>query len=132
MRRLTNSSSARCTSARFDRARVSASVSLVLLNSFGGKVVSTARVGGAAGAAEAAEEAQRPQKAQAAGQVELSVRGMHCEGCARAVSEALRETGAVESVDADPKTRRVRVRLRRKVHAEALAARAWAASFEVK
>ncbi|GIW53143.1 MAG: copper-translocating P-type ATPase [Gemmatimonadales bacterium] len=95
-----------------------ASVSLVLLNSFGGR---TSRA-----------EGQRAVPGKVGKSVELSVPGMHCEGCARKISAALRRVAGVESVDTDLSARRVRVALGYAVAEETLVREIAAAGFKVE
>lgn len=74
-----------------------ASVSTVLLNSFGGRLVPRPRV--------AAPE-EKLEK------ITLKVPSMHCEGCARNLREAIGKVPRVESVEADPQQKLVIVALR--------------------
>jgi len=105
-------------------AAMVASVSLVLANSFGGRLIRGEEEKEAEAAPEAREE--EPQE------VTISVPGMHCNGCERNVSSALMEHAAVESVEADALTGAVRVRLSQDVSESELAEQVAAAGFEVK
>ncbi len=74
-------------------AAMAASVTTVLLNSFGGKLIPAAR----RKASEALEETT------------LTVPTIHCEGCVRTIREALTQRGALK-VSGDPREKIVRVR----------------------
>lgn len=77
-----------------------ASVSTVLLNSFGGRLVPQSR-------APVPEE-----KKEKLEEVILKVPSMHCQGCAANVKEALTRLSSVASVQADPATKLVFVGVR--------------------
>lgn len=72
-----------------------ASVSTVLLNSLGGRLVPRPRAG-------------RPR----AKELVLKVPSMHCQGCAGDIQEALRRIPGVAAVDADPRAKLVTVAVR--------------------
>lgn len=76
-----------------------ASVSTVLLNSFGGRLLPRPR-------ARASERGDRVEK------IVLRVPSMHCEGCATNITDALRRLPGVSSVGADPGQKLVTVALR--------------------
>ncbi|MFQ5680387.1 MAG: heavy metal translocating P-type ATPase, partial [Gemmatimonadota bacterium] len=105
-------------------AAMVASVSLVLANSFGGRLIRGEQEKEAE--EEPAPAGEKPRK------LILSVPGMHCDGCATSIVSALREHPAVESVEADPHTGTVRLGLRRAVSDSDLAERVAAAGFEVE
>jgi heavy metal translocating P-type ATPase len=103
---------------------MAASVSTVLLNSFGGRLLSapsvmprtveekaSARGPAAAGAAEKEFEAPSAQVG-AAGGVVLEVPDLHCGACESRVETLLGSQEGVEAVDADAKTKLVRVTFR--------------------
>ncbi len=96
-----------------------ASVSLVLANSFGGRLVRHAAGG---------------QMPEAAGekQLELRVPGMHCTSCEKAVAVGLERYAGVERVEANARVGRVQVEATGDLDEDALAERLAAMGYEVK
>ncbi|MFQ5705326.1 MAG: heavy metal translocating P-type ATPase [Gemmatimonadales bacterium] len=80
-----------------------ASVSAVLANSFWGRLL-----GRAADAKEAPAPAPEERRV-APTRLLLQVPDMHCEGCARTIQETLGSLEGVTDVEADPRTKEVRV-----------------------
>ncbi len=76
-----------------------ASVSTVLLNSFGGRLLPKPR-------------ALVPERQERLEQITLKVPSMHCQGCASNIKDALRRLPAVASVTASPEEKLVTVALR--------------------
>ncbi|NIU74681.1 MAG: HAD-IC family P-type ATPase, partial [Gammaproteobacteria bacterium] len=104
-------------------AAMVASVSLVLANSFGGRLVRGEGIAGPEGAAarpepehgHAEEEQAEGEGVRPSREVTLDVPGMRCEGCGRAIAAALGSLEAVERAETEVKRGKVRVRLRNAV-----------------
>jgi len=112
-------------------AAMAASVSLVLANSFGGRLV---RGDELAPEPEPQEQRERvhAEAEEGARFVSMRVPGLHCEGCEEEVARVLREAEGVESVEADAGSKRVRVRIRDGARESDLARRVARAGFEVE
>jgi len=76
-----------------------ASVSTVLLNSFGGRLLPKPR-------------ALVPEKKERLEQIALKVPSMHCQGCAGNLKEAIGKVPGVVSVEADPREKLVTIAVR--------------------
>jgi heavy metal translocating P-type ATPase len=105
-------------------AAMVASVSLVLLNSFGGRLVGS-RV------ANEVQTAPETGQTETVREVELRTADMHCEGCERAAVSLLKQTPDVLNAEADRHTGRIRVRVRGDHDDPQLAERLAAGGFSV-
>lgn len=78
-----------------------------------------------------ADAAKRESKSDIR-EIELDVSGMSCQGCEQALSMILRQHEAVQSAEANAKSGKVRVRLKRDVDVSELKERIRSAGYEVK
>lgn len=91
-------------------AAMAASVSLVLANSFGGRLIGrTSSLGGRQSRRAAV---QGGTKAEADAELRLYIPGIHCQGCVQAIRLGLMNEGGVAKVEGDPENKTVRVAYR--------------------